>query len=595
MVKYMRLQGGKRSQENVKPDWLLESLHALRPPKRMTVTQWADSYRILDYTSANQGKWRTALTPYLSGYMDAFNDPEIEEAWFCKPTQVGGSEGAFNMVGYAIAINPAPTMLVYPTQDFAKHYSKTRVQPMINLCPELRTKYLERESEDMLLQFRDMNLHFAGAQTDQELAGFPICYLFLDEVDKYPEKTAEGSDPINQARERTKTFKGRHKVIGASTPTSKVGNIWKMRARANEVREFFVPCPHCGHYQTLRFSLHAGTTKGRVRWPEGCNADEARDLAWYECEKCGERITDAHKPEMLRLGEWRVTERCGVGRAIVWFHLNSLYSPWVRIGEMAQKFLNSKDKPEELHNFINSWLAEPYEDKQMSLDTEMVLSKQTDLEVGIVPNEAQLLTAGVDVQKDSFYWTIRAWGPRFTSWNIAHGQCLGWQDVEVVMNREWKKANYERMIVSLCAIDSGDQTDMVYDICAANPDWTIPVKGSSTPLMMPYQISTISKANSKAVGMRLVKVDSHQYKTMIANRINKPNGRGSWMLYKDCDRDYAEQIASEQRISELRGKNRVWVWVQKVSHAANHYLAAEAYCFCAADLMGARFMEDVTE
>jgi phage terminase large subunit GpA-like protein len=164
--------------------------------------------------------------------------------------------------------------------------------------------------------------------------------------------------------------------------------------------------------------------------------------------------------------------------------------------------------------------------------------------------------------------------------------------VEAMMNREWMKPNGERYIVSLCAIDSGDQTDMVYDICAMNSEWAIPIKGSSKPLLQPYRISIIDKAGSRATGMRLVMVDTHQYKTMIANRINRPNGRGAWMLFKDCDRDYAEQIASEQRVQEQRGNTEVMVWVPKTAHAANHYLAAEAYCFCAADLMGARYLED---
>ena len=586
----MSRTGGKIKHVKVsKPEWLIYALESLRPPELMTVTQWCDKHRVLDHTSAFPGQWHTSLTPYLAGYMDAFTDPEIEEAWFCKPTQVGGTEGMFNMLAYAIAQDPAPSMLVYPNQQFAKHYSKTRVQPMVALCPKLNEKHLDRESEDMLLQFMDMNLHFAGAQTDQELAGFPICYLFLDEVDKFPKRTAEGSDPINQATERAKTFKGRHKIIGASTPTNKLGNIWKVRDHANEVREYYCPCPHCGHYQTLRFP--------QVKWPEECktNPDMAKDLAYYECEECRGRINDAHKAVMLQTGEWRATEKRGNGRAIVWFHLNSLYSPWVRIGEMAQKFLRSKDISEELHNFVNSWLGEPWEDRTMSLESDLILSKCTDIPEGTIPKEAQLLTAGVDVQHDSFYWTIRAWGSRFTSWNIAHGHALDWQDVEAMMNREWRKVNGEKMIVSLCAIDSGDQTDMVYDICAMNSEWAIPVKGSSKPLLQPYRISLIDKAGSRAQGMRLIMVDSHQYKTMIASRIGRPNGRGSWMLHANCDRDYAEQIASEQRVPEERGNTTVMVWVPKTAHAANHYLAAEAYCFCAADLMGARYLDDEAE
>ncbi|UTW68665.1 phage terminase large subunit family protein [Anaerobacillus sp. HL2] len=37
--------------------------------------------------------------------------------------------------------------------------------------------------------------------------------------------------------------------------------------------------------------------------------------------------------------------------------MNTLYSPFVRFGEIAKEFLASKDDPEALQNFVNSWLG----------------------------------------------------------------------------------------------------------------------------------------------------------------------------------------------------------------------------------------------
>jgi phage terminase large subunit GpA-like protein len=63
--------------------------------------------------------------------MDAFTDPDIEEIIFAKPTQVGGTESLNNIVGYIVAQDPSPTLIVYPTLELAEHISKNRVQPMI--------------------------------------------------------------------------------------------------------------------------------------------------------------------------------------------------------------------------------------------------------------------------------------------------------------------------------------------------------------------------------------------------------------------------------------------------------------------------------
>lgn len=64
----------------------------LKKPEKLTVSQWAEKYRILDESSNFSGQWSNDITPYLVGIMDAFNDPYIQEINFCKPTQVGGTE-----------------------------------------------------------------------------------------------------------------------------------------------------------------------------------------------------------------------------------------------------------------------------------------------------------------------------------------------------------------------------------------------------------------------------------------------------------------------------------------------------------------------
>ena len=90
--------------------------------------------------------------------------------------------------------------------------------------------------------------------------------------------------------------------------------------------------------------------------------------------------------------------------------------------------------------------------------------------------------------------------------------------------------------------------------------------------------------------MPLVKVDGGKYKDMIAGRLHRPNGQGSWMVYKDCDREYAEQVTAEHKIMVKKGGRLVPRWVPKTTHADNHYLDAEVYAFAAADYLGVRLL-----
>ena len=562
-----------------------EAMRQLQPPENLTVSEWAEKYRMLDSkTSAMPGPWRNEKTPYLREIMDEFINYDTEEIIFCKPSQVGGTEAMQNMLGYVIQQDPSPTLIVYPTDTLAESISKNRLEPMIRASKPLRKLYNENESSKLELQFDGMYLSLNGANSPSALASKAIKYLFLDEVDKYPGASKKEADPIRLARERTKTFTNQRKIYMTSTPTLQTGHIWQALQGADIEKHSFVPCPHCGEYIELKFS--------NLRFPSGDDLDnsERADMAVYVCQECGCKITDQDRDNMIRYGEWREVRRNTKASKKVAFWINTLYSPFVRFSEIVKEFLDSKDNPDLLQNFVNSWLAEPWEDTKLKTDADMVMERQTDLPQLVVPSWARYLTAGVDVQETCLYWTIRAWGPYITSQNIAHGQALSFQDIESTMNTPYLTESGEQVIVSLCLIDSGYDADSTYDFCATNSEWAMPVKGASNPMMSHFKTSKINKVDSKAYGMNLVLVDGDKYKDMIASRMRKDNGKGAWMVYEGCDREYAEQVTSEHKVNEKSGSRVVQRWRPKHSHIDNHYLDCEVYSLAAADILGVRML-----
>ncbi len=580
MMGYTRRRKRKRKHEW--PDWLQAALKVLKPPDKINVSTWADRYRVLDSkTSAEPGPWRTSRTPYLEGIMNAFLDPDIEEVIFVKPTQVGGTEAAQNILGYIIDQDPSPVLIVYPTLDLAEYTSKNRIQPMFTLCETLKEKYHDGDSKLLELQFDGMYIILSGANSPASLASRPIRYLIMDEVDKYPLNAGKEADPRSLARERTKTFAHNKKIFQTSTPTLKSGPIWQEWENADQQLRYYVPCPHCGHYQTFKFA--------QIKWPGAKTPEEAQAAAYYECEECKGIIKDSHKAAMVSSGEWRVEKKSGTKRTA--FHLNAIYSPWIRFGDVAYEFVKTKNFPELLMNFINSWLAEPWEQAEIKMASDTVLERQSRYDEFVVPDGTLLITAGVDVQRDHFYYTLIAWGASMTSWNITHGKVDTWDEIEYIMNLPYMDSVKNEYIVNLCAVDSGDRTDEVYDFCAVNKDWAVPVKGSSKQLLARYTVSTIEKTDSKAYGMRLYIVDGGQYKDMIAGRMKRPNGPGSWMVFNGCEREYAEQICSEEKVLEKKGGREVNVWKPKKSHAANHWLDTEVYAAMAADILHIRYLQ----
>jgi len=121
----------------------------LKPVPRITVSSWANQYRILDSASASEpGRYRYERTPYLRKVMDYLSKTsDIEEVDVMKGVQLGFTDAGNNWIGYTIHVDPGPMLLVMPTEALLKKNSRTRLEPMIENTPELREKTGRKESK----------------------------------------------------------------------------------------------------------------------------------------------------------------------------------------------------------------------------------------------------------------------------------------------------------------------------------------------------------------------------------------------------------------------------------------------------------------
>lgn len=569
-----------------KVDWFPEELKAFKPPERYTVSEWADNFRVLTSVSAEPGRWRTNRTPYLKEPMDRFTDPLIEKIVLCFGAQLGKTETELNMIGYALDQTSSPTMMVYPTDTIAKFASDKRVQPMIKSVKSISDKF-DENSKLLELDFNNGNyMVLVGANSPSSLSSRSIKYLFFDEIDKYPAFAGKEADPIKLATERTKTFVDK-KIVMVSTPTVESGNIWQAFMSANERRQYYVPCPHCGVSQTLKFK--------QIKWPEehNDNADMIRDTAYYECEHCGEHIYDKHKMEMLRSGEWRAVNKSQSKIRSVSYHLSSIYSPWVTFGDVAYEFKNSKGTPATLMNFINSWLAEPWKSSKTKSTQNMEFT-QSNYPCGVVPDKAVLLIASVDVQLDHFWWEVRAYAPGVKSYLIDYGQASTWEDLEeIIINREYPSEYGEPRQVMKAGIDSGFRTDEVYQFCSRFPEVCIPVKGSSNHSTMaaPYTMTSLEKG--VVGGLKLYVLNTDYWKDFIFARMIRPADEdGTIHLYKECPQEYSDHLRSEEK-QEIRNVKTGAVtvqWKPLTSHPVNHLLDTCTYNAAVADIAGVKYL-----
>ncbi len=581
--------------------WNDTEREAWRLPKKITVSEWADEFRILTpLTSAEPGLWRTARTPYLRGIMDAFNDPLVEEITVMASTQIGKTEAIYNMLAFAIDQDPGPALIVMPRVPDAKSVSQNRVKPLLMASAPLKTHLPILEDDITKLEYHldHMIVYFAGSNSPADLAHRPVRYLFLDEVDKFPKFSGREADPIKLATERTRTFWNR-KIIKVSTPTTRQGYIFREYEKSDR-RRYFVPCPYCHQYQILVFA--------QIKWPEGETDYEkikTNRTAYYECQYCNKKITEYQKLKIITSGLWAAedAEITNEGKIISevkekghrGFWISALYSPWLSFSDIAAEFLKSKDYTELLMNFVNSWLAEIWEEKTEETKPNIIISLTGTYKEGTVPAGVLVLTAGVDIQKDHFYIAIRGWGLGEESWLIRACRAESWEEVISILfltNYQREKKEGEPLSVRLSCIDSGYRTDEVYEVCRKYRDIARPIKGHDHLPGAPYRISHIDRHPESGIaipgGLSLWHVDTSHFKNKINRMVHAdPGDPAQWHIHAEPSDEYLKQFCSEQKIIDRDRKTgrTKEEWRLISAGTPNHFLDAENYAVAAADMI----------
>ena len=422
----------------------------LQPPPDLTISQWADEYRMLSAeASAEPGRWVTARAPYQREIMDVASDPRVETIVLMTSAQIGKSELLLNVIGAHIDYDPSPILCLQPTLEMAEAFSKDRIAPMLRDSPVLKNKVKDaraRDSGNTLLHktFAGGHLTLAGANSPASLASRPIRIVLCDEVDRYPESAGTEGDPVKLASKRTATFWNK-KIILVSTPTIKWLSRIESAFEKSDKRYYNVPCPDCGTHQRLRWE--------QVKWPEG-----EPERAYYACEHCGACIDHRHKAAMLRGGKWIATAPL---KKTAGFHLSELYSPWRTWGDVAVDFLEAKHGGTEmLKTWVNTSLGESWEERGESIDAAGLMARCEEYPVDL---ETYACSFGVDVQGDRLEVTIVLWGEEEEMYVFDHvilpgdtAQQAVWDDLDLLIKEHGPD--------SVC-IDSGFNATQVYAFC----------------------------------------------------------------------------------------------------------------------------------
>ena len=580
----------------------------LEAPTRLTVSEWADQNRILTReTTAAFGPWRTSRVPFAREIMDSLSalDP-IQFVSLMKAAQIAGTETGLNWIGYSIAHDPSPFLLVVPNFDFAKKYSKRRIRPMIDACPQLKSLVAaprSRDSGNTLIQkdFPGGTLVIASAQSAAALSSDPIRRIMADEVDRFPHDVDQEGTPIALASVRTTTFANR-KIYLASTPGKKETSHIEPAFLQGDMRRYYVPCLHCGRMDFLTWagSDPFGRVEGEhfsIRW-----AEDRPETAELLCPECGCVTEEHHKTTMLLRGEWRPTAPGdGFMRS---YHLPGMYSPlgWLSWAQMAREFVAAtrevrRGTYELLQDFVNLRLGETWEEIGEKLEDREIIAR-AEVYPAEVPAGVGVLVASVDVQGDRLEAQVTGWGAGEESWAIDwrqfHGDPEGeqvWFDLDAYLRRTWTHASGRAMPIVCTAIDSGGHhSEQVYAFCKPRTDRRVfAIKGG--PEIAKPLVGKPSYNNKYRTPLFVLCVDSGKDRIYSRLKIHAP-GPGYYHFPKLpwFDMEYVDQLTAEKKIRKIvRGRGSVPFW--KKLRDRNEALDLSVYALAALYICGREFIE----
>ncbi|EMC3140078.1 phage terminase large subunit family protein [Salmonella enterica] len=519
--------------------YLLAGLKAFDIPEPQTVVQWADEHYYLPKESSyTPGKWETL--PFQTAIMNSMGNDRIRTVNLIKSARVGYTKMLLGVEGYFIEHKSRNSLLFQPTDSSAEDFMKSHVEPTIRDVPVLLklAPWFGRKHRDNTLTLKRFSsgvgfwcLGGAAAKNYREKSVDVVCY---DELSSFePDVEKEGS-PTQLGDKRIEGSVW-PKSIRGSTP--KIKGTCQIEKAANEsahFMRFYVPCPHCGEEQYLKFG--DSDTPFGLKWDKG-----KPETVYYLCEYNGCVIRQSELDQTE--GRW-ICDNTGMwtcdgltfysagGEEIppprsITFHIWTAYSPFTTWVQIVYDWLDALKDPNGVKTFINTTLGEPYEEPVAEkLDYELLMEKVCHYGAQ-VPMRVVYLTAGIDSQKNRFEIYVWGWAPGEEAFLIDKIIIMGRPEdentllrVDAAINRKYRHADGTDMSISRVCWDTGgiDQ-DIVYKRSKKHGIFRVlPIKGAS---VYGKPVITMPKKRNQN-GVFLCEVGSDTAKELLYARMKLP-------------------------------------------------------------------------
>lgn len=452
-----------------------------------------------------------SLFPHCVEVLDSFDDDSCEEITLQWGARLGKTFSIALMIASTLANRPFPCVFGDADETSVIRVFRRLWQTLDGVADLKEALPAPNARKNNLIVTSVGTVYGAWAGSANTAADLDARLVILNEADKMvPLSTRTEADFRLLLKKRNKLFP-HPKTVQASTPSVEGLSYIDACRRAGDNRRREVPCPHCGHFQTLRTG--DGVKPGGMRFErllsKKLDAKKARDTAWYECEKCLGRIEEGHRFKMCNAGLW-VPEGCAVANGKIvgqptrpgphhsFGPLHSLHSlVGTTLGGQAYRFVEallSQFKSEAIRDWKNSeegevWSAAPSTQLMSSLEGRIGEERP----LGIVPAWVKFVTVGCDVSAlgdgdHQFHWWASGWGLGGRGCLIDCGTIFGSEKLlewasTVTFHCPERGGMFKPSIV---LVDSGYFTNAMYELCDRSDGLLTPVKGGNRDADKPF-------------------------------------------------------------------------------------------------------------
>lgn len=432
----------------------------MTPPPPIDYEAWA--IRNIAFTARESdfpGPYNPDLFPFFTEIYRALS-PEDP----CRIVTVRGSAqvGKTTLANVftlgSLELDPCDFFYVHPTEDNARRWSKLKLAAMIRNSEVLRKAFPEksRDGGDSIM-FKERadgrgSVTISGANSPSSLSQVSMRRQVQDDLSKW--KTNDAGDPEIQADSRSRAFEFA-KIFKISTPLVMPGCRITKAFEAGSQEAYYVPCPHCGHKQTLEIENLLENLD-----------DKAPEKAAFSCIECGAFIEQHQLPAAVRAGEW-IARNPDAKREHRSFELWSAYSPLQTLERVAREWLSARGAPDKERVFYNDTAGKPYKVKGEAPPWEELRNRAatTGHRRASIPAPGLLVTIGVDVNGDWLNWQAVAWTRDHRRFVIDYGR------IDAAINESAAHAALDKLLVSKWRHESG--RDIGCDLLAIDGNfWT---------------------------------------------------------------------------------------------------------------------------